>query len=285
MSVAGRFGLFLIWPGNGIHIATKHDKMKPYALLVTCTMLSISAFAQPNSQLPDLNGIRKAIYHNDSLFWQAYNQCDVDGMAAFLTDDVEFYHDKGGPLYTLAKFKENLRTGLCGKTDSRIRRDVVPGTVNIFPMDNYGGLITGEHIFYVSDGKKETLDGYGKFTQLWKFENNVWKMSRILSYDHGPAPYINKRKEITVAGKILKQYEGEYTSPKADRVTINVDLNTLKISTANLQLTVYPETQNKFFAKDRDLEFEFLYDKEKKMKMVVYEKGNVVEEVTREQKK
>ena len=257
--------------------------MKPFTLLLAGVILSSSAYAQSNGQPTDENEIRKAIFHNDSLFWQAYNQCDIDRMATFFTDDMEFYHDRGGPIYSLEKFKENLRTGMCGRAE-RLRREPIAGTVRVFPMNNYGGLISGEHIFYINDGKKETPDGYGKFTQLWKFENNEWKMSRVLSYDHGPAPYINKRQEIAVAGKILKQYEGQYIS-KGGRVTVNANSNALKISSDNFQIAVYPETQNKFFAKERDLQFEFLQDQEKRMKLVVYENGNIAEEINREQKK
>jgi len=257
--------------------------MKSYTLLLAGVILSASAHAQSNGQPTDENEIRKAIFHNDSLFWQAYNQCDIERMATFLTDDMEFYHDRGGPIYTLEKFKENLRTGMCGRVE-RLRREPIAETVKVFPMNNYGALISGEHIFYVNDGKKETPDGYGKFAQLWKFENNEWKMSRVLSYDHGPAPYVNKRQEIPVTGKILKQYEGQYVS-KGGLITVNTELNSLKLSSANFQITIYPETQNKFFAKDRDLQFEFLLDKDKKMKVVVYEKGNVVEEINRKQMK
>jgi len=260
----------------------KRNNMKPYTLLLVGLILSSLAHAQSNGQPTDENEIRKAILHNDSLFWQAYNQCDVEGMATFFTDDMEFYHDRGGPIYSLEKFKENLRTGMCARTDRRLRREAVAGTVKVFPMNNYGGLISGEHIFYVNDGKTETPDGYGKFTQLWKFENNEWKMSRVLSYDHGPAPYVNKRHEAPIAGKTLKEYEGQYISDKTGRVAVKADLNTLKISSTNFQIAIYPETQNKFFAKERDLQFEFLQDKEKKMKLVVYEKGTVVEELKRD---
>jgi hypothetical protein len=103
-------------------------------------------------------------------------------------------------------------------------------------------------------------------------------MSRVLSYDHGPAPYVNKRKEVSVSSGLLKQYVGKYTSPKAGVVTITSESNTLKVSTNDLQLTVYAESQNKFFAKERDLQFEFINDKGKIVKMVVYEKGEMIEE-------
>jgi hypothetical protein len=162
-------------------------------LFVCFNILGYVMHAQSNGQPTEADEITNAIYHHDSLFWVAYNACDVEKMASYFTEDVEFYHDKGGPTFTLAKFKESMRTGLCGKPEWRLRREAIAGTVKAFPLHNYGGLISGEHIFYINEnGKKEFLDGYGKFTQLWQYKDGRWKMSRILSYDHGPAAGRNK---------------------------------------------------------------------------------------------
>jgi hypothetical protein len=106
-------------------------------------------------------------------------------------------------------------------------------------------------------------------------------MSRVLSYDHGPAPYINKRKEISIAPSILRQYAGEYQSAQAGKVTITPEGNTLKFEGNNIQLNILPETDNMFFAKERDLQFEFVKEADKVVKMVVHEKGNKVEEAKR----
>jgi len=172
--------------------------MKPLFLLPMLLLSTILVKAQSNGQPTDANDIVRAIYHHDSIFWQAYNTCDVEKMASYVTDDLEFYHDKGGPTYTMLKFKENTRTSLCGKADWRLRRQAITGTVKAFPLNNYGGVITGEHVVYINNGKTETLDGYGKFMQLWKFENGTWKMSRIVSYDHGPAPRLNEKGEKVI---------------------------------------------------------------------------------------
>jgi hypothetical protein len=37
-------------------------------------------------------------------------------------------------------------------------------------------------------------EGLAKFSQLWPLKNNEWKMTVILSYDHGPAPMSTKLK-------------------------------------------------------------------------------------------
>ena len=108
------------------------------------------------------------------------------------TDDVEFYHDKGGPTVGIDNFMAALKSGLCGNPDWRLRREPVQRTVQIFPLESshqlYGAIISGEHVFYIKEiGKPEFLDGRARFLQMWLLKDGVWKMSRIFSYDHGPA--------------------------------------------------------------------------------------------------
>jgi hypothetical protein len=108
------------------------------------------------------------------------------------TEDVEFYHDKGGPTIGFDNFMNAVETGLCGNPDSRLRREAVGRTVQIFPLESqnkvYGAIISGEHVFYVNEkGKPEFLDGRARFLQMWLLKDGSWKMSRIMSYDHGPA--------------------------------------------------------------------------------------------------
>ena len=133
-----------------------------------------------------------AVRQRDALFWKAYNACDVKGMGEFFTEDVEFYHDRGGVTRGHASLVTTLREGLCSNPDSTLRREAVAGTVHVFPMKEndvvYGAILAGEHVFYVKQkGKPEFLDGRAKFMDLWTLEGAVWKMSRVLSYDHGPA--------------------------------------------------------------------------------------------------
>jgi ketosteroid isomerase-like protein len=138
---------------------------------------------------PDVSA---AVLQRDGAFWKAYNACDVPAMAEFFTEDVEFYHDRGGATLGHPAFVAALREGLCGNPDSTLRREAVDGTVHVFPMKKndvvYGAILSGEHVFYVRQkGKPELLDGRAKFTHLWTVKDGVWKMSRVLSYDHGPA--------------------------------------------------------------------------------------------------
>ncbi len=123
----------------------------------------------------------------DKAVFDAYNNCDIELFKTFFSDDTEFYHDKGGVTLTNTKLAESVRNNLCSKQGFRLRREAIPNTLQVYPMDNYGALLTGEHLFYESINGKEKLTGKAKFTHLFRLINGVWKITRMLSYDHQPA--------------------------------------------------------------------------------------------------
>ena len=134
----------------------------------------------------------RAVLARDAAFWAAYNRCDVPAMADYFTEDVEFYHDRGGLTRGHEAMVASLRDSLCGTPDSRVRREEVAGAVHLYPMKKgdvvYGAVLAGEHLFYVlQKGKPEFLDGRAHFADLWVLDKGTWRMSRVLSYDHGPA--------------------------------------------------------------------------------------------------
>ncbi|HEV8592420.1 MAG TPA: nuclear transport factor 2 family protein [Pyrinomonadaceae bacterium] len=174
--------------------------MKAKCAPTIIALFGLVFFSQVAAAQGELHKLRETIMAKDAVFWVAYNKCDTDAFRPMFTDDVEFYHDKGGPTIGLDNLMNALKTGPCGNPDSRLRREAVAGTVRVFPMvkggDVYGAIISGEHVFYVKQkGKPEFLDGHAQFMQLWLFKNGEWKMSRILSYDHGPAtqPIVKKK--------------------------------------------------------------------------------------------
>jgi len=155
--------------------------------LIALLFLTISLFAQTESSL------ETTIRHEDSLFWDAYNRCDVEKMSEFFWPDVEFYHDKAGLIAGLSPFTDALKNGLCGNANSHLRREAIPETVKVYPLEKngavYGAVLSGEHYFYVNDkGKPEYRDGMAKFFHVWLLKDGKWKMARVVSYDHHDAP-------------------------------------------------------------------------------------------------
>ncbi|MET0556617.1 MAG: nuclear transport factor 2 family protein [Vicinamibacteria bacterium] len=133
-----------------------------------------------------------AVQERERAFWKSYNDCAVADMPALIAADVEFYHDRGGITRGRDALVESVRKNLCSNPDFRIRREEVPGTVRVFPLAKegvvYGAIAAGEHTFdIVEKGKAPVRDGLARFTTLWLLQDGAWRMSRVLSYDHGPA--------------------------------------------------------------------------------------------------
>ncbi len=256
----------------------------PLPLAVCLLITSLQTCPAQTSVSPgSFEDLEKTILFHDSIFWVAYDACDVEKMSSYFTDDLEFYHDKNGLTAPKEKLDEAMRTGLCGNANFRLRREAIAGTVKVFPMNNFGALISGEHLFYINEkGKKEYLDGYGKFTHLWKYTDNAWKMSRVISYDHGPPPFINKQKEVLLNELELQRFSGKYQSANKGTATVSAGQNSVKLTMGTFELVFVPEGKTKFFAKDRDLQIDFVLEENKVKKLVVYEKGKIVDEFVKQ---
>jgi hypothetical protein len=126
----------------------------------------------------------------DKVFFAAvFDTCDTVKLATLVTDDLEMFHDKGGRtagsgaefVKTFERTCQRQKTG----EDYRARREIVPGTLKVYPLNNYGAVEVGEHRFYqLLPGKPEKLVEIAQFTHVWKKEESGWKLARVLSYDH-----------------------------------------------------------------------------------------------------
>jgi Ca2+-binding EF-hand superfamily protein len=140
---------------------------------------------------------------DSSLFATVYT-CNPDKSASFFTKDLEFYHDKGGLTKSRKIFIEQLKKNFCNEANPKLRRELVKGSLKVFPINNYGAIQIGDHRFYLTEkGQPEKLSGEAKFAHLWKLENGEWKASRVLSFDHkevgSNAPTVTKELYDTIA--------------------------------------------------------------------------------------
>lgn len=226
--------------------------------------------------------IAATVQQQDSLFWHAYNRCDTAGMARLFSQDVEFYHDKGGLTVGLPAVMTSMGTGMCnGSRDFNLRREAVAGTVKVFALrkdkEVYGAIITGEHVFYITKkGKREFLDGHALFSNVWLKRNGRWQMARVFSYDHGPAAYVNKRVAVSVPDNVLKAYESTYVGPQST-ITITAGSNVVQMLVRGKPYVLYAEKENLFFSKERDLTFEFVKTGAVVKKLLIRERDELVE--------
>ncbi|WP_298546458.1 DUF4440 domain-containing protein [uncultured Aquimarina sp.] len=248
-------------------------------ILFLCITIASGYTSQAQNQ-GGIKNLTNTILELDGEFWKSYNSCDIDKFKTFFVEDFEFYHDKGGLTEGLTHMMESVKNNLCSSENPRVRREVVEKSVNVFPLNNYGAIITGEHLFYVSEkGKQERLTEIAKFTHVWQHKDNQWKMTRVLSYDHQPAPQNTDKKEISLSNKTLNKYIGTYQAPQTGTVIVTTKNNLLEIKAGKMEATVYPQKENLFFHKQSSLTFEFIKDNNGVIsKMIVRENGQVVEE-------
>ncbi|REG27024.1 uncharacterized protein DUF4440 [Archangium gephyra] len=168
-------------------------------LLLCCLLFANRATAQAGSEASASSELFKELAALDGVVFEAYNACDLEKYKSYLADDVEFYHDKGGLVRTPRNVMKLMADGLCADATTRYRRELVPGSLKVYPLNNYrgtaragaalpylyGAVQTGTHLMHLTEkGQKEKPVATAQFTVFWQYKNGKWKMSRILSYDH-----------------------------------------------------------------------------------------------------
>jgi hypothetical protein len=84
-----------------------------HSLVVTACVL-ICSFSHPASAQTEGEKLTAVVLENDGRLWNAYNNCDAEKFEAFFTDDVEFYHDKGGVTIGIGALTDAIKKSLCG---------------------------------------------------------------------------------------------------------------------------------------------------------------------------
>lgn len=109
----------------------------------------------------------------------AFNSRNLDTLNSIFAKDIEFYHDQGG----LTNYKQNMDSFQpTFKSERKVRRELVAGSVEVSPIKNYGAVQTGVHRFYATEkGQKEVLSSEAKFITLWHLKDKKREATRIIS--------------------------------------------------------------------------------------------------------
>jgi hypothetical protein len=118
----------------------------------------------------------------DTQLFDAYNHCDLEKFGSLVADDLEFYHDKTGLSRGRPALVEGIKNNICGK----VTRELVPGTLEVYPIADYGAVEIGIHRFH-HPGNDSSNVGEAKFIHLWQKKDGAWKVTRVISFDHQSA--------------------------------------------------------------------------------------------------
>jgi len=142
--------------------------------------------SQPNQPAKTYSPVSQELYDTiakmDSLMFEAFNAHDADKLQTYFSEDLEFYHDNDG----LANFEhtmENFRGLFDRNKTTGLRRDLVKGSLEIYPLKNYGAVETCVHRFCHKENGKDDCGSF-KNIMIWQNKNGLWKVTRVISYDH-----------------------------------------------------------------------------------------------------
>ena len=118
----------------------------------------------------------------DSLFFDAFNTRNLEKAMSFFSEDLEFYHDKGG-LDNYQVTRQKLQQLFANNSQTGLRRDLVPGSLEVYPIPGYGAVQTNLHRFCHKENGKDDC-GTFKNIMIWQLKEGSWKVTRVISYDH-----------------------------------------------------------------------------------------------------
>ena len=144
---------------------------------IDCTLLEI---AELQARLMRINSIA----HVGAAPVHSALQELAAALGSLVAEDLEFFHDNDGLSVGKQAFLDSTRQNICGK----VRRDLVPGTLEVYRLGDYGALEIGVHRFH-HPGRDDTEPvGEGKFVIIWQRSDGAWKMTRTISYAHSALP-------------------------------------------------------------------------------------------------
>lgn len=122
----------------------------------------------------------KEIADMDSVLFEAFNSHNLDKLKTLFTGDLEFYHDLSG-LSGYQKNMESFKNNF--DKNNGLRRELVQGSLEVFPIKDFGAIQIGSHKFcHTENGKQDC--GTFKFVHIWQKKDGEWKISRVISYGH-----------------------------------------------------------------------------------------------------
>lgn len=160
--------------------------MKPLTAILAAIFLLPGIASSADAPAPSPGeSLHATVAAFDSAVFDAFNRCSdpaqLDRHAGYFAEDVEFYHDTGGVTWTRDQMLANTRKHVCGN----FSRELVPGTLQVHPIKDFGAIAQGSHRFcQFASGKCE---GMADFTMIWRHKDGVWQLTRVLSYGHRAA--------------------------------------------------------------------------------------------------
>lgn len=147
------------------------------SLIMGCLTTPNDSLVHTKKYIPVSQGLYDTISHYDSMFFNAYNTCNMELQSEIYADSIEFYHDKGGLMTSKQELLDATKKNICGK----VSRELVKGSMEVYPINQFGAVEMGLHIFHNNTEKVDTVSKPDKFIIIWRNQHNKWQISRVIS--------------------------------------------------------------------------------------------------------
>lgn len=152
-------------------------------LIMATIIVNAAATAKHDTaDLPTQTTLFTTVSNLDADLFYTFNHCaspdQLRKHAGYLASDLEFYHDKGGVTWSRRDYMANTKNHVCGQ----FRRELIPGSLQIFPIKDFGAIEQGKQKFCWL--KSEKCFGEAQFLILWHHMGNRWVATRVFSYGH-----------------------------------------------------------------------------------------------------
>ena len=164
---------------------TKRSRKAMIPLVALC-IGSLQATAQDSAATPQgvATPVAAPLYDEiarmDAAMFDAFNAHDLGAVMSLFSEKLEFYHDTGG----LQSYRD-VAAGFKKIFDRNdgIRRDLVKGSLEVYPIKDYGAIEVGAHRFCHVEGGRDDC-GTFRFLHVWKRDGAKWKVTRVVSSGH-----------------------------------------------------------------------------------------------------
>ena len=158
----------------------KIKKVLPLILMTGMSVFHNPCAAQEKKVAQTPQELYNEIARMDSIIFSYFNTQQLDKFKALFTSDLEWFQDNDG-LIPRKKVFENFKATF--SKPWKLTRQLVPGSLEVHPLKGYGAIEIGRHEFRHTKNGKEEL-GTFKFLMIWQKKDGLWKISRVVSYDH-----------------------------------------------------------------------------------------------------
>ena len=147
-----------------------------------CSPSKKNGSGNTNRNSPASKELYNEIARLDSVMFDAFNAHDLEKLGSTFSENLEFYHDKGG-LTGFGQTMNNFKSLFEKNKNTGLRRELVKGSLEVYPIKDYGAVEICLHRFcHVENGKDDC--GTFKNVMVWQKKDGLWKVTRVVSYDH-----------------------------------------------------------------------------------------------------